>query len=56
MLWLIPILGVAALLFAGMQAARVVKEDTGTDRMEEIAQAINEGAHAFLTGRRLSAL
>ncbi len=48
MLWLIPILGVCALLFAGMQAAKVVKEDTGTDRMEEIAQAINEGAHAFL--------
>ena len=46
--WIIPFLGAAALLFAALKAANVIKEDTGTDRMEEIAQAINDGAHAFL--------
>ncbi|MBP3736020.1 MAG: sodium/proton-translocating pyrophosphatase, partial [Lachnospiraceae bacterium] len=49
MLWLIPILGVIALVFAGVKASAVNREDSGTDTMEEIAHAINEGAHAFLT-------
>ena len=44
----VPVLGIVALLFAGYLAARVNKQDAGTDRMKEIAAAINEGAKAFL--------
>ncbi|MBP3853327.1 MAG: sodium-translocating pyrophosphatase [Erysipelotrichaceae bacterium] len=46
--YIIPILGATALCFAAYLAAKVMRADSGTDRMEEIAQAINEGAHAFL--------
>ena len=45
----VPVLGVAALLFAGYLAARVNRQDAGTDRMKEISSAISEGAQAFLT-------
>ena len=44
----VPVLGIVALLFAAYLAARVNKQDAGTDRMKEIAAAINEGAKAFL--------
>ena len=44
----VPVLGIVALLFAGYLAAKVSKQDAGTDRMKEIAAAINEGAKAFL--------
>ncbi len=37
-----------ALLFAVSQARRVAANDPGTGRMKEIAEAISEGAHAFL--------
>lgn len=43
-----PICAVLALLFACYKAGFVSKQDPGTDRMKEIAQAISEGAHAFL--------
>ncbi len=49
LLMVVPVLGIVALLFAGYLAARVNKQDPGTDRMKEIAGAINEGAQAFLT-------
>lgn len=39
---------VLTLLFAAFQAHRVSQSDPGTDRMQEIAGAISEGAHAFL--------
>ena len=42
-------LGIAALLFAALLAARVSKQNAGTDKMKEIAAAISEGAQAFLT-------
>ena len=45
---IIPILGVVTLLFAAYLASKVSKQDAGTDRMKEIAGAINEGAKAFL--------
>ncbi len=48
MLYIVPLLGLAALLFASYQAHRVSTEDSGNDRMKEIAAAISEGAHAFL--------
>ncbi len=44
-----PIMGAIALLFAFVLASRVSKADAGTDRMKEIADAIAEGARAFLT-------
>lgn len=46
---IVPVLGIIALLFAGVLAARVNKQDAGTDKMKEIAAAISEGAQAFLT-------
>ena len=46
---IVPVLGIAALLFAALLAARVSKQNAGTDKMKEIAAAISEGAQAFLT-------
>lgn len=48
LLWLTPILAVAALLFAAYKAHYVSKADPGTERMQEISAAIAEGASAFL--------
>ncbi len=42
------VLGACALGFAYMQAAKVMKQDAGTERMREIAAFIHEGAVAFL--------
>ena len=47
-LWLAPILAVCALLFAAYKAAFVNKAAPGSERMQEIASAIAEGADAFL--------
>ena len=47
-LFVVPVLGVLALIFAGYQAGRVSGTEAGNDRMKEIAGAISEGAHAFL--------
>lgn len=46
---IVPVLGIAALLFAALLAARVSRQNAGTDKMKEIATAIGEGAQAFLT-------
>ncbi|MGF0032549.1 sodium-translocating pyrophosphatase [Bariatricus sp. SGI.154] len=46
---IVPVLGIVALLFAGVLAARVNRQDAGTERMREIAASISEGAQAFLT-------
>lgn len=43
-----PVMGVVALLFAAILAAKVKRADEGTERMKEIASAIREGAQAFL--------
>ena len=48
LLYVAPVLGLCALVFAGMQAQRVHAAEAGNDRMKEIAGAISEGAHAFL--------
>lgn len=45
----VPVLGIIALIFACVLAARVNKQSAGTDRMREIASSISEGAQAFLT-------
>ena len=49
LLTIVPIFAVIALIFAGVLAIRVNRQDPGTDRMKEIATAISEGAQAFLT-------
>lgn len=49
MMYLVPVVGILALLFAGFLSAKVSKQDAGTERMREIADAISEGAKAFLT-------
>ena len=46
--YLIPVIGILALLVAAGLAVWVKKQDEGTDRMKEIAAAIHEGAQAFL--------
>lgn len=49
MLYLAPIVGVLALLFAAFKASFVSKQDAGNERMKEISSYISEGAMAFLT-------
>lgn len=48
MLYLAPIAGVIALLFAIMKAMSINNADEGNDKMKEIAASIAEGAKAFL--------
>ena len=47
--WLIPVAGVAAVLFALWLARDVLSRDTGTAGMQEIGGMIFEGAMAFLS-------
>ena len=47
-IWIALMLAVAALGYAGYKIAVVSKANAGNDRMQEIAQAISEGARAFL--------
>lgn len=47
-MYLVPVAAVIALLFAAYLAVKVGRQDAGTDRMKEIADAIAEGARAFL--------
>jgi len=46
--WVIPLAILAGLGFAGILARDVLRRDTGSDRMREIADAIRQGARAFL--------
>lgn len=48
LLYAVPVVGVVALLFAAYLANKVSRQGAGTDRMKEIADAIAEGARAFL--------
>ena len=48
-IFIAPIVGVIALIFALFLSKKVSSEEAGTDRMKEIAEAISDGAHAFLT-------
>ena len=45
---MVPVLGILGLLFALFQGQKILKEDSGNERMKEIAKAIAEGAEAFL--------
>ena len=46
---LAPLMGVVALLFAYLLTRRIMKNPVGNDRMKEIADAIHDGAMAFLS-------
>ena len=45
----VPVIGLIGLLFAIFLRLHVIKQDQGNDRMREIADAIAEGARAFMT-------
>ncbi|MDQ3689292.1 MAG: sodium-translocating pyrophosphatase [Chloroflexota bacterium] len=47
-LWVIPIAGIAAIAFAIYLAWDVLRADTGTEAMQDIAGTIYEGAVAFI--------
>ena len=47
-MYLIPFIGVAGLLFALILTMRIKKQDPGNERMQEISAAIHSGAKAFL--------
>ena len=49
LIYFAPIIGVIALIFAAMLAMKISKQDSGTDKMKEIALAISDGAKAFLS-------
>lgn len=49
LLFIAPIVGVIALIFAYYLANKINRMDAGTDRMKEISTYIHEGAMAFLT-------
>lgn len=48
LLKVIPFFGILALMFAAYLAAKVSRQEEGTQRMKEISSAISEGAKAFL--------
>lgn len=47
-LFIAPIVGVIALIFAFFKAGFVAKQDSGNERMKEISSYIHDGAMAFL--------
>ncbi|EOD00762.1 sodium-translocating pyrophosphatase [Caldisalinibacter kiritimatiensis] len=49
LIYLAPIAGIIALLFAYYKANKIGKVDVGTERMKEISSYIQEGAMAFLS-------
>ncbi|PLX34663.1 MAG: sodium-translocating pyrophosphatase [Clostridiales bacterium] len=49
LIYIVPVVGVAALLFALMLANKINKVEVGNERMQEISSYIQEGSMAFLT-------
>lgn len=47
-LYIIPVIGIVALVFTFIRSSWVTKQDAGTDKMKKIAGHIAEGAMAFL--------
>ncbi|WP_353893833.1 sodium-translocating pyrophosphatase [Proteinivorax hydrogeniformans] len=47
-IFIVPILGIVALIYAFILTKKVTKEDVGTSRMQELSDAIFDGAMAFL--------
>ena len=50
-IYLAPVAGVIALIFAFYKAMTINKSKAGNDRMKEIASAIAEGCQSFLICR-----
>jgi K(+)-stimulated pyrophosphate-energized sodium pump len=48
LIYIIPALGIVGLIFTFWKSAWVARQDPGTERMQRIAAAIQEGAMAFL--------
>ncbi len=48
LIYLAPLAGLISLLFAGFFARSILKEDAGSEKMQEIAGAVQEGAMAYL--------
>ena len=48
LIWLVPVTGIGAILFAFWLAQDVLRRPAGTPQMQEIAGMIFEGAMAFL--------
>ncbi|MGN0447499.1 MAG: sodium-translocating pyrophosphatase [Acutalibacteraceae bacterium] len=48
LVYIIPFVGIAGLLFATFLTVRISKHDKGSERMREISAAIHDGAKAFL--------
>ncbi len=48
LIYIAPIAGVIALIFALITAISISKKDAGSDKMKEIAHAVESGAKAFL--------
>ena len=48
LMWVVPVCGVAAILFAIYLAWDVLRRDTGTQKMQEVGAMIHEGAVAFI--------
>jgi len=48
LLYLIPVLGIAGLLYTWWKSSWVARQEVGTERMARIAAAIQQGAMAFL--------
>jgi K(+)-stimulated pyrophosphate-energized sodium pump len=48
LVWIVPVMGVVAILFAAYLANDVLKRDQGTPEMQQVAGTIFEGAMAFL--------
>ncbi|HET9496800.1 MAG TPA: sodium/proton-translocating pyrophosphatase, partial [Candidatus Limnocylindria bacterium] len=46
--WVIPVAGLSAVLFAVYLARNVLRRDTGTEAMQDVAGTILEGAVAFI--------
>ena len=48
LLFIAPIGSIIALAFAGFLSMKILKSDEGTPAMKQIAQAVSEGAKAYL--------
>jgi K(+)-stimulated pyrophosphate-energized sodium pump len=48
LLWLAPIAGLVSLIFAAIFAVYTLKQESGSDTMNAISEAIQEGASAYL--------